>query len=203
MLEFCVANPANFVAMIPKFFKILEVKADPWITIKVIQILTVLASAEPRLPKKLVQTYSDLIDTSSSVSVIYEVCRSMVLTRLTNTSLLQLTINRLQSYINSGNQDQRFLFLAAMMGLLKLSPKAAAQNRELISGCLDSEDESQRLMALELLGSMTNAKNVDKIVAKMFQHFQTAVTVRFRNQIITTVIEICSRDDYKLVADFD
>jgi AP-3 complex subunit delta-1 len=203
MLEFCIANPSNFVTMIPRFFKIFEQKTDSWITIKVIQVLTALASAEPRLPKKLVQTFSDIIDTSSSVSVTYEVCRSMVQTRLTNPSLLQLTINRLQNYINSGNQDLRFLFLAVMMGLLKLSPKAAAQNRELISDCLDSEDESQRLMALELLGSMTNAKNVDKIVAKMFQHFQTAVTVRFRNQIITTVIEICSRDDYKLVADFD
>jgi AP-3 complex subunit delta-1 len=203
MLEFCIANPSNFVTMIPKFFKMLEQKAESWITIKVIQILTVLASAEPRLPKKLVQIYSNLVDASASVSVVYEVCRSMVQTRLTSPSLLQLTINRLQSYINSGNQDVRFLFLEAMMGLLKLSPKAAAQNRELISDCLDSEDESQRLMALELLGSMTNAKNVDKIVAKMFQHFQTAVTIRFRNQIITTVIEICSRDDYKLVTNFD
>jgi hypothetical protein len=89
------------------------------------------------------------------------------------------------------------------MRILKLNPKLAAQNREIVAECLDAEDESLKMIALELLGSMTNGKNVDKIVAKMFAHYQTAVTIRFRNQIITTIIELCSGEDYKLVSDFD
>jgi hypothetical protein len=163
LLELYIANPQNFIQMIPKNFKMLEGRSDIWITIRIVQILTVLASVETRLPKKLIQPFSDIIDSSSSDPLIYEVCRSMIQIRLIQPSVMQITIHRLQGYINAGDQDVRFLFLTVFMGLLKLSPKAALQNRELIGDCLDSEDENQRLIALELLASMTNSKNIDKI----------------------------------------
>jgi AP-3 complex subunit delta-1 len=142
------------------------------------------------------------MDSASSDPLIYEVCRSITQIPLVSLPLLQLTITRLQAFIHSDDPTVKAVFVAIYMRLLKLSPKLAIQHRDVIAECLDAEDDSLQIIALELLCSMTNAKNVDKIVAKMFSHYQTASTITFRNQIITTIIELCSRDDYKLVTDF-
>jgi hypothetical protein len=99
-----------------------------------------------------VQPYIEVIEQSPQFTLIYEVCRSVVQIQLVNLQLIQLVIVRLRSFLESGDQNMRFICLASLNSLLKLSPKLAAQNRELTADCLDSEDENQRMIALELLG---------------------------------------------------
>ena len=203
LFELCMTNPSNMIQMIPKLFKMLTQKSTNWVTLKLIQIMTVLGKAEPRLAKKLVDPYAEIMSNAQSLSVVYECARSIVEIPVNSPSVMKASVTRIHSYVYSKDPSLRSLFVAIMMSLLKLQPKLCTQYRDLITECLDSDDEGQRLMALDLLATMANSKNLDKIVEKMYDHFKGAYTVRFRNEIITAVISLSSQNDYEFVSDFE
>ena len=203
MLELCMTNPSNLVQMIPKFFKMLTKRWNGIIMIKLIQIMTILAKVEPRLAKKLADPYAEIVANTESVSVVYECARSIVEVPVNYPQVMRAAVTRIHKYVYSRDVNVRSLFVAIMMALLKLQPKLCNQYHDLVTECLDSDDEGQRLMALELLSTMANEKTLDKVVEKMYEHFKTAYTVRFRNEIITTVISMSSQNDYQFVTDFD
>jgi hypothetical protein len=199
--ELCITNPAHFVQMIPKFFKMLDQELGSWITIKVIQILTVLATAEPRLQKKLIGPFSNLIETDS-LALLLEICRAIVQIPISNTSLVGIAIAKIEPQLRDPNETVRSLFLCLFMAFLKLQPKLCSQYRDLVTDCLDAEDETQQFLALDLLGSMANAKTIEQVVSLLFAHFQKSISIRARNEMFATVIRICQADDYAFVGDF-
>jgi hypothetical protein len=200
--ELCIANTQNFLQMIPKFAKMLTQDFSDAITIKIIQILTLLAQAESRLPKKLVQPYAELAQNTPSLAVFFEIGRSAATIPITESNLLSFLINRVQEHFNSTDENVKSMSLSLFMQLLKLQPRIAQQMRETVMECLSAEDETQQLTALDLIGSMANGKNIDGMVGRIFSHFQSAVSIRLRNQIFATVVKICSNEDYKFVRDF-
>lgn len=201
--ELCMTNPSNFIQMIPKFFSMFQKKLGNWIDVKLIQILTILCRAEPRLKKKLVEPYTRVMESGKCVTVVYEVARSISELEIDDPTLIQVAISRVEKYVYDSDQDLRSLFMGMMMKLLKLWPKGCAKYRDTINDCLTGNDDVHKIMALELFTSMATQKNLDKIVEKMFQYYKQAVKVSFRNQLLTTVIEMCSQNDYEFVTDFD
>ena len=151
LFELCMTNPSNMIQMIPKLFKMLTQKSTNWVTLKLIQIMTVLGKAEPRLAKKLVDPYAEIMSNAQSLSVVYECARSIVEIPVNSPSVMKASVTRIHSYVYSKDPSLRSLFVAIMMSLLKLQPKLCTQYRDLITECLDSDDEGQRLMALDLL----------------------------------------------------
>jgi hypothetical protein len=51
LYEIFLANSQNFIQMVPTFFTMLESKSIDWILIRIIQILGILGTVEPRLEK--------------------------------------------------------------------------------------------------------------------------------------------------------
>lgn len=201
--ELCMANPSNFIQMIPKFFSMFQKKLGNWIDVKLIQILTILCRAEPRLKKKLVEPYTRVMESGKCVTVIYEVARSISDLEIDDPTLIQVALSRVEKYVYDSDQDLRSLFMGMIMKLLKLWPKGCAKYRDTINDCLTGHDDVHKIVALELFTSMATQKNLDKIVEKMFHYYKQAVKVSFRNQLLTAVIEMCSQNDYEFVTDFN
>jgi hypothetical protein len=199
--ELCITNPANFVQMIPKFFKMLDQELGSWVSIKVVQILAVLATAEPRFQKKLIGPFSSLIETSS-LALLLEICRAIVQIPISNVSLIGIAIAKIEPQLHDPDETVRSLFLCLFMAFLKMQPKLCSQYRSMITDSLDAQDEAQQFLALDLIGSMANAKTIEQVVSLLFGHFQKSISIRARNQMLATVIKICQADDYAFVADF-
>ena len=201
--ELCAHNPQNFVPLIPKLHKMLEGSPTNWVALRIVAILRMLCSVEPRLPKKLITPFTTLLETTSSITLLFECVRSIIEIPITNTVLLTYAAQRMNTFLEHKDVNLRYLCLTQFMKLMEIQPKLVSQHKELISECLDSSDEPTRLMALDLLASLANSKTLDGIVAKMFDHFRESKSTSFKNQLMTRVVEICSREDYALVQDFD
>ncbi|OHT14941.1 AP-3 complex subunit delta [Tritrichomonas foetus] len=203
MSELCAHNVQNFVQLIPKFHKMLEASTSNWVTLRLIYIMRMLSAVEPRLPRKLIGPFTTILETTSSITVLFECVRTIIDIPITNTILLTYATNRMQSFLEHEDVNLRFLCLSLFIKLIEIQPKLVAQHKDLITKCLDSTDESTRLLALDLLAALANTKTIDGIVAKMFDHFKQSKSVLFKNQIFARVIDICSNNDYDLVNDFD
>ena len=203
MAEFCKHNPSNFVSLIPKFFKMLETSPNNWCTLKLIYLLRMLCDVEPRLPKKLINPFTNVLETTASVTVLFECVRTIIEVPITNTVLLTYATQRMQNFIEHQDANLRFLCLSLFIKLMEIQPKLVAQHKEIISQCLDSNDEATRLLALDLLAALANRKTIDGIVAKMFVHFKDSLSTTFKDTIIKRVIEVCSKNDYSIITDFD
>jgi len=201
--EFVIHNEQMMVPLIPKLHKMLEASNSNWIVLKIIFILRRLCTAEPRLPKKLITPFTTLLETTSSITVLFECVRTIIEVPITNTVLLTYATQRMQNFIEHADPNLRYLCLSLFLKLMEIQPKMVAQHKEIISQCLDSNDEATRILALDLLMALANPKTIDGIVSKMFDHFKDAITPQFKDMIVTRVIEICSKNDYALVSDFD
>lgn len=201
--ELCQHNPANFIPLIPTLHKMLINSTSNWVTLRLISILKMLCQAEPRLPKKLIAPFTNILDTTASITLLFECVRSIIEIPITNTVLLTYASQRMQTFLEHQDVNLRFLCLSLFIKLMQIQPKLVSQHKELITQCLDSNDEVTRLMALDLLASLANSRTIDGIVAKMFSHFKDSKNQHFKQQIVTRIIEICSKSDYALVSDFD
>lgn len=203
MAEFCRHNASNFTSLIPKLYKMLDNPASNLCLLKLVNLLRMLCDVEPRLPKKLINPFTNILETTSSITVLFEVVRTIIEVPITNTILLTYAAQRMQNFLEHQDANLRFLCLGLFIKLMEIQPKLVAQNKEIITQCLDSNDEVVRLMALDLLIALANSKTIDGIVAKMFQAFKNSLSVSFKNTIVTRIIEICSKNDYALVSDFN
>lgn len=203
IFEFCKLNPSNFLKLIPALHALAENSKSNWCMLKLISIFRLLCSVEPRLPKKLVGIFSNILENSSSITVLFECIKTIVSVPIANTTLLTYAAQRLQSFLEHQDPNLSFLCLTLFIKLMEVQPRLVAQNKELITKCLESDDEQTRLLALDLLMVLANEKTIDSIVAKMYQHFHDSHNSRFKDVLLTRVIEICSKNDYALISDFD
>lgn len=90
-----------------------------------------------------------------------------------------------------------------MSKILKTHPKSVQAHKDLILMCLESNDESIRLRALDLLHGMVSKKNLRSIVQRLFEHMEEAEGSTYRDELLYKVIEICSQGSYQYVTDFE
>jgi len=203
MTEFCTHNPGNFVCLIPQLFKMLTSISSNWMLIRIISLLKMLCVAEPRLPKKLITPFRTVIDTTSSISVVIECTKAMLEIPISDTTLFTTATMKIESFLQHPEPNLRFLCLSLFVQIIKVQPKLVAKHKDLIAKSLESEDDSTRIIALDLLSAMANEKNIDSIVQKLYENFVDSKSLAFRNMILNRIITLCSSNDYQFITDFD
>jgi AP-3 complex subunit delta-1 len=83
---------------------------------------------------------------------------------------------------------------------MRSHPRVVAEHKDLVIQCLEDDDTTVRLQALELLTGMVSRSNLTDIVWKLMEHVRDsdADTV-YRDELIKKILFICSRDHYKYV----
>lgn len=79
--ELARKNPKNYLSLAPIFFKLMTVSTNNWVLIKIIKLFGALTPLEPRLGKKLIEPLTNLINSTSAMSLLYE-CINTVLAGL-------------------------------------------------------------------------------------------------------------------------
>ncbi|KAI8833659.1 adaptin N terminal region-domain-containing protein, partial [Chytriomyces cf. hyalinus JEL632] len=186
--ELARKNPKSYLPLAPQLFTILNTSTNNWLLIKIVKLFGALCPLEPRLIKKLVNPITNLIQTTSAMSLAYE-CILTAITggmisaehdaslsvdganatlsntdRPTDSILAKICVSKLKVFIADSDQNLKYLGLFALCKLLPLRPKAVGEHRDIILDCLEDNDISIRMRALELVSSMVSKKNVVVIV---------------------------------------
>jgi hypothetical protein len=106
-----------------------------WVTLRIIAILRMLCLAEPRLAKKLIAPFTNILETTASVTVLFECVRAIVDIPITDNVLLTYAAQRLQTFLEHQDVNLRFLCLNLFIKLMQIQPILVRQHRELISSC--------------------------------------------------------------------
>ncbi|KAF2974535.1 hypothetical protein EK904_009370 [Melospiza melodia maxima] len=153
--ELARRNPKNYLSLAPLFFKLMTSSTNNWVLIKIIKL------AKPRLGKKLIEPLTNLIHSTSAMSLLYECVNTVIAVLISlssgmpnHSASIQLCVQKLRILIEDSDQNLKYLGLLAMSKILKTHPKSVQSHKDLILQCLDDKDESIRLRALDLLYGM-------------------------------------------------
>ncbi|CAG2053190.1 unnamed protein product [Timema podura] len=175
--ELARKNPKNYLSLAPVFFKLMTSSTNNWMLIKIIKLFGALTPLEPRLGKKLIEPLTNLIHSTSAMSLLYECINTVIAVK--------------------------YLGLLAMSKILKTHPKSVQAHKDLIMQCLDDKDESIRLRALDLLYGMVSKKNLMEIVKKLMVHMDKAEGTTYRDELLSKIIQICSQNNYQYITNFE
>ncbi|XP_071119601.1 AP-3 complex subunit delta-1-like isoform X1 [Haliotis cracherodii] len=208
--ELARKNPKNYLSLAPLFFKLMTSSTNNWVLIKIIKLFSALTPLEPRLGKKLIEPLTNLIHSTSAMSLLYECINTVIAVLLSissgipnHTASIQLCVQKLRILIEDSDQNLKYLGLLAMSRILATHPKSVQMHKDLILQCLDDKDESIRLRALDLLYGMVSKKNLMEIVKKLMIHMDKAEGSHYRDELLSKIILISSQSNYQFVTNFE
>ncbi|XP_072295283.1 AP-3 complex subunit delta-1 isoform X2 [Eucyclogobius newberryi] len=208
--ELARRNPKNYLSLAPLFFKLMTSSTNNWVLIKIIKLFGALTPLEPRLGKKLIEPLTNLIHSTSAMSLLYECVNTVIAVLISlssgmpnHSASIQLCVQKLRILIEDSDQNLKYLGLLAMSKILKTHPKSVQSHKDLILQCLDDKDESIRLRALDLLYGMVSKKNLMEIVKKLMLHVDKAEGTTYRDELLTKIIDICSQGNYQYITNFE
>jgi AP-3 complex subunit delta-1 len=173
--ELANKNPRNYLAMAPKFFKLLTTSSNNWMLIKVVKLLASLVSEEPRLARKLLEPLATIIQNTGAKSLQYE-CIYTVTEALPYSAredgteaknapaVIKLCSDYLRGFIEDPDQNLKYLGLVGLVKLMKSSPRSAVDQRDIVLQCLNDDDVTIRTKALELLAGIVSRKSLVDLV---------------------------------------
>uniref|UniRef100_A0A6Q2WP77 AP-3 complex subunit delta-1 n=1 Tax=Esox lucius TaxID=8010 RepID=A0A6Q2WP77_ESOLU len=195
--ELARRNPKNYLSLAPLFFKLMTSSTNNWVLIKIIKLFGALTPLEPRLGKKLIEPLTNLIHSTSAMSLLYECVNTVIAV------LISLSSGMPNHSASIQVTWLVYLGLLAMSKILKTHPKSVQSHKDLILQCLDDKDESIRLRALDLLYGMVSKKNLMEIVKKLMLHVDKAEGTTYRDELLTKIIDICSQSNYQYITNFE
>ncbi|XP_078318690.1 AP-3 complex subunit delta-1-like isoform X3 [Crassostrea virginica] len=208
--ELARKNPQNYLSLAPLFFKLMTSSSNNWVLIKIIKLFSALTPLEPRLGKKLIEPLTNLIHSTSAMSLLYECINTVIAVLISissgipnHTASIQLCVQKLRILIEDSDQNLKYLGLLAMSKILATHPKSVQSHKDLILQCLDDKDESIRLRALDLIYGMVSKKNLMEIVKKLMVHMDKAEGTHYRDELLAKIVEISSQSNYQYITNFE
>ncbi|EGX43742.1 hypothetical protein AOL_s00215g478 [Orbilia oligospora ATCC 24927] len=173
-------NPRNYLPLAPQLFNLLTTSKNNWMTIKIIKLFSSLTPLEPRLVKKLVPPISNIIKTTTAMSLLYECINGLIsgglLTHLAGTSdgedLAILCVGKLRGFLVEGDSNLKYVALLALTKMTKTHGYLVAAEKDVILECIDDEDVSIRLRALELVVGMVDVEILQPVVGRLLRQLR-------------------------------
>ncbi|ORY34975.1 armadillo-type protein [Naematelia encephala] len=168
----------NYLPLAPELFGILTGSSNNWMLIKVVKLFAILTPLEPRLVRKLLPPITNLISSTSAISLLYECVRTCIVggmldpDRAEGEVLARVCVEKLGGYLRDegGDQNLRYIALLAMVKIIPTHPQMVAEYQEEVLQSLDDPDVSIRMRALELVTSMVDQYNMRSIVDQLLAH---------------------------------
>ncbi|KAI6037466.1 adaptin N terminal region-domain-containing protein [Pisolithus microcarpus] len=163
----------------PCLFHLLTTSSNNWMPINPIKLVCVLlvtspirslSPHEPWLVKKLQPPITNLISTTTAISLLYKCVHMCIIGNMlrgpSGLSLAQTCISKL------ADQNHRFKYIA-LLALVKIVPThvdLVVEYQDVILASMDDDDISIRMRALELVTALVNKHNLQSIVQQLFSH---------------------------------
>jgi|TARA_B110000259_G_scaffold3013_1_gene3510 AP-3 complex subunit delta-1 len=201
LAELAMHNPKTYLPLAPKFYKLLTTSSSNWMTIKLVKVFGALTPLEPRLAKKLVGPLSEILETTSAKSLLYECIRTVVAGMTSQEKIVRQAVDKLKDMLEDNDPNIKYLALHALTFLLESHPRIVAEHKGNIFMCVDHEDSNIQYCALKIVRGLVTKKTLMDTTAHLMGAMGKA-DQRFRDELVWSVIHVCMNDRYALVTDF-
>ncbi|KAI9733068.1 MAG: AP-3 complex subunit delta [Cirrosporium novae-zelandiae] len=250
-------RPQDFLSLAPRLFDLLVGGSNNWMAIKIIKLFATLTPLEPRLIRKLLPPLTNLIRTTTAMSLLYECINGIIQGGILEASdsgregdeIASLCAEKLRGMIVvEGDPNLKYVALLALNKIVLTRPFLVSTQQDVIMDCLDDSDISIRIQALDLVIGMVNSDNLQPVVERLITQLRLSPTVSaiddpmndrgprplepsadseeedpeeslrisgrniderpalpdsYRLDVISKILDICSRDMYTNVTDFE
>ncbi|KAL7750558.1 AP-3 complex subunit delta [Sorochytrium milnesiophthora] len=230
--ELARAYPRQFLELAPQLFGLLTSSTNNWMLIKLIKMLVSLTPSEPRLSKKLIQPLIQLMESTQSMSLLYECISAVVNGGLllpdinpNAERLAKLCVTKLRTFLESQDPNLRYVALTALSRLVDTHAYLVMQDQELVFACVNSGDLTIRMRALSILTKLASSANlqtiVDYLVSQIRDETRSDNAVveaqpadntnnnvlnsnpRYLSGVLDCILQLCTQDQYALIRDFE
>ncbi|KAI4148533.1 MAG: hypothetical protein L6R39_002770 [Caloplaca ligustica] len=176
-------RPRDFLPLAPRLFELLVDGGNNWMAIKIIKLFAVLTPLEPRLIKKLLPPLATLIRTTPAMSLLYECINGIVQGGILESvdgvregeEIAALCVGKLRGMIIlEGDPNLKYVALLAFKKVVRSHPDLVSLHQDVIMSCIDDQDVSIRLQALDLSTGMVNKDNLIDLVDRLLQQLRQA-----------------------------
>ncbi|KAK3377803.1 adaptin N terminal region-domain-containing protein [Podospora didyma] len=176
-------RPNDFLPLAPRLFELLVDGGNNWMAIKLIKLFATLTPLEPRLVRKLLPPLTDLIRTTPAMSLLYECINGIIQGGIlgdgedfaASEEIASLCVSKLRGMIMmNSDANLKYVALLAFNRIVVTHPFLVAQQEDVIMECIDSEDITIRIKALDLVQGMVNSDNLPSIVSRLMRQLRAS-----------------------------
>ncbi|KAI5998114.1 adaptin N terminal region-domain-containing protein [Pisolithus albus] len=158
--ELARRNPQDYLPLAPRLFHLLTTSSNNWMLIKLIKLFGSLSPHEPRLVKKLQPPITDLISTTTAISLLYECVHTCIIGNMlqgpSGLSLAQTCVSKLAAFLQDADQNLKYIALLALVKIVPTHVGLVAEHQDVILASVDDDDISIRMRALELVTALVS-----------------------------------------------
>ncbi|KAM5449352.1 AP-3 complex subunit delta [Microsporum audouinii] len=179
-------RPQDFLPLAPRLFELLVDGGNNWMAIKIIKLFASLTPLEPRLVKKLIRPLTNIMQTTSAMSLLYECINGIIQGGILDgvegiregEAIAQLCVDKLRGMlVLEEDPNLKYVALLAFNRIVTTHPMLVSAHQDVIMGCLDDNDISIRLQALELVSGMVASDSLQSVVNHLITQLQTSSTI--------------------------
>ncbi|KIJ66444.1 hypothetical protein HYDPIDRAFT_87029 [Hydnomerulius pinastri MD-312] len=174
LCELARRSPQDYLPLAPQLFQLLTTSSNNWMLIKIVKLFGSLSPHEPRLVKKLQPPITDLISTTSAISLLYECVHTCIIGNMlqgaSGLSLARTCVSKLAAFIQDADQNLKYIALLAMVKIVPTHPHLVAEHQDTILASVDDDDISIRMRALDLVSALVTRDNLQSIVQQVLSH---------------------------------
>ncbi|OAX84322.1 hypothetical protein ACJ72_01320 [Emergomyces africanus] len=176
-------RPQDFLPLAPRLFDLLVDGGNNWMAIKIIKLFATLTPLEPRLVRKLLRPLTNIIQTTTAMSLLYECINGVIQGGILNGAegvregeeIANICVEKLRGMIvMEGDPNLKYVALLAFNRIVTSHPTLVAMQQDVIMDCLDDNDISIRLQALELVSGMVSSDSLRTVVNRLITQLQTS-----------------------------
>ncbi|KAJ6009790.1 hypothetical protein N7522_004806 [Penicillium canescens] len=176
-------RPHDFLPLAPRFFELLVDSGNNWMAIKIIKLFATLTPLEPRLTRKLLRPLTNIIQTTSAMSLLYECINGIVQGGILDgedslqerDEVATLCVGKLRGMIvMDADPNLKYVALLALNRIVATHPTLVSMQQDVIMDCLDDADVSIRLQALELAVGMVDSGSLQLVVNRLLDQLRRA-----------------------------
>ena len=178
----------------------------PWVQIKLIRLLSRLGYGDQTASEKMYAVIADTMaraDAGTAIghAISYE-CVRCVVHIYPNAELLDSASKATAFFINNPMANLKYLGLCGLLRLVKTAPAVVAKKSYIYVNCLKANDSTIRSKALSLIQEIANPKNLKNLVEDLITCLRSGTEFEMKEDIISGIVDMCSRDTYKNTQDF-
>ncbi|KAJ2745715.1 AP-3 complex subunit delta [Coemansia sp. BCRC 34301] len=190
--ELARTNPHNYLPLAPRLYQLMNSSTNNWMLIKIVKLFASLTPIEPRLAKKLHGPLSQLICSTSAMSLLYECIHTAVVGDIIGVPLpvtdgvgrevdfAELCARKLVLFYESTDHNLRYVGLVTLAQLQARRPELVVNQYETVLKCLDDADLSIRMRALSVISGMATRRTLDRTVKRLMSQLILSNTIRLQ-----------------------
>ncbi|KAK9458833.1 adaptin N terminal region-domain-containing protein [Lipomyces oligophaga] len=209
--ELAKKHPKNYLALAPQLYDILTTSSNNWMLIKIIKLFASLVPCDKRLKGKLLPPITNLIQTTTAMSLLYECVNCIVSSGMLakeDDELATMCVSKLRIFFEETDQNLKFVGLLAYNKIVLTHPLLVAQNADVVMDCMDDPDLSIRERAVELVVYLVNTDTLFEVVKRLMlqlipQSRDQILPETYRIEVVRRILDMCSKNTYENVTNFE